>query len=479
MRKATSVAFVALCSLVFAGCSGGSGGGGGIVPTPTPSTTSNEWTWESGSSTTNATGVYGALGVGSLSNIPGSRDGSTVWTDSSGNFWLFGGETPSTQTNISEVLVNDLWEFSATSKMWTWVSGSNSVPAGVEGRSGVYGALGVSSASDVPGGRDGAVSWSDSNGNLWLFGGWGIDSSGVGGYLNDLWEYNPSAKAWTWIGGSSTVNAVGVYGTKGVASAGSFPGARSYDVGWTDRAGDFWLFGGGNATSEFNDLWEFNPTTKEWTWVSGSNTAGARGVYGSLGTASSGNVPGARGSGAAWVDSSGNFWLFGGAGLDSNGNSKLLNDLWEFNPGANTWTWESGSNVGGAAGTYGTLGSGATGNSPGARNSPVSWVDSKGNLWLFGGDGFDSTGTGGGIGTSLNDLWKFSLTGRTWTWVSGSNLENAAGVYGTLGVTAASNIPGSRYSAVGWTDSSGNLWLFGGQTGYSGNLNDLWKYQPQ
>jgi len=33
----------------------------------------------------------------------------------------------------------------------------------------------------------------------------------------------------------------------------------------------------------------------------------------------------------------------------------------------------------------------------------VSWSDASGNLWLFGGEGFDSTGTEG----TLNDLWEY------------------------------------------------------------------------
>jgi len=59
-----------------------------------------------------------------------------------------------------------------------------------------------------------------------------------------------------------------------------------------------------------------------------------------------------------------------------------------------------------------------------------------------------------------------------WTWVSGSNVGNAKGVYGTQGVPAATNVPGARDSAVTWTDGSGNFWLYGG----SGN--DLWKFSP-
>jgi hypothetical protein len=65
--------------------------------------------------------------------------------------------------------------------------------------------------------------------------------------------------------------------------------------------------------------------------------------------------------------------------------------------------------------------------------------------------------------------------------MGGSSTVNQSGVYGTLGTPAAANIPGSRYQASSWTDSSGHLWLFGGMV-YDANgnecfLNDLWEYQ--
>jgi hypothetical protein len=43
----------------------------------------------------------------------------------------------------------------------------------------------------------------------------------------------------------------------------------------------------------------------------------------------------------------------------------------------------------------------------------------------------------------------------------GSNA--VAGIYHVLGKPGAGNFPGSRWSEATWTDTSGNLWLFGGQ----------------
>ncbi len=137
------------------------------------------------------------------------------------------------------------------------------------------------------------------------------------------------------------------------------------------------------------------------TWVSGANVANQGGTYGTLGTAATTNVPGAREPAVSWTDSAGSFWLFGGQGFDSAGNQGELNDLWKYSAGE--WTWVNGANVISQSGVYGTLGTAAAGNVPGARCCAVSWTDSAGNLWLFGGWGYDSAGNKG----DLNDLWKY------------------------------------------------------------------------
>ncbi|MBN1799319.1 MAG: hypothetical protein JW822_12130 [Spirochaetales bacterium] len=70
----------------------------------------------------------------------------------------------------------------------------------------------------------------------------------------------------------------------------------------------------------------------------------------------------------------------------------------------------------------------------------------------------------------------------SWTWISGSDLRFQSGVYGTKGISAATNIPGSRERSISFKDSEGNFWLFGGQgydnNGYVGYFNDLWKCEP-
>jgi N-acetylneuraminic acid mutarotase len=356
------------------------------------------WTWVSGSKTSNQPGSYGTLGSADAGNVPGARSSSVSWIDSSGNLWLFGGYDYDSAGNVD--LLNDLWKFdSVVSKTWTWVSGSNTY-----NQVGSYGTLGSAGTGNVPGGRSSSVSWIDSSGNLWLFGGWGYDSAGNVGLLNDLWKFDSVvSKTWTWVSGSKTYGQVGSSVGVGVTAAGNVPGARSSSVSWIDSDGNLWLFGGWGYDSAgnvglLNDLWKFDGVSK-WTWISGSNTYNQAGSSVGVGVTAASNIPGARQYSVSWIDSSNNLWLFGGIGYDFAGNVNLLNDLWIFD-GTN-WTWLSGY---GQTGSYGTIGVAATGNTPGARSRSVSWIDSTGKLWLFGGYDYDSATNDGGY---LNDLWSY------------------------------------------------------------------------
>ncbi len=434
-----------------------------------------QWTWQGGLDTVNGDGVFGTQGAAAASNLPGARYDSSSWIDASGNLWLFGGY--GYDSTGSAGYLSDLWRYSPSTGQWTWVGGGN-----VNNDSGVYGALGTAAAGNVPGARHSAGSWIDSSGNLWLFGGYGYDSTGAIGNLNDLWQYSPSSGLWTWVSGGTADNASGVYGTQATAAVGNVPGARNSANSWIDSSGNLWLFGGVGDDStgvvgDLNDLWQFSPGTGLWTWVSGSNAHNAIGVYGTQGSAAAGNLPGARQAASSWIDASGNLWLFGGYGYHSTAGAGYLNDLWQFSPASGLWTWVNGGSTDNATGVYGTQGSATAGAVPGSRQAANAWADPSGNLWLFGGAGYDSTGALG----ALNDLWRYNPGTGLWTWVSGGSGANATGAYGTQGAVSPSTVPGARQAANSWVDSSGHLWLFGG-AGYAstdnGYLNDLWQFVP-
>ena len=433
----------------------------------------NEWSWMSGSSSTNQTGTYGTQGTAAVTNMPGARTNSVTWKDASGNLWLFGGYGYGASSILG--YLNDLWKYNTATGQWTWMSGGSTI-----NQFGSFGTQGVEASTNMPSTRYRGVSWTDASGNFWLFGGSGYSSTGSIGTLNDLWKYNTATGQWTWMSGSSSTNQTGTYGTKGIAASTNMPGGHFYSVSWTDASGNLWLFGGsGFAVSSnsgfLNDLWKYNTTTGQWTWMGGSSSTNQFGTYGTQGTAASTNKPSARDRSSQWTDASGNVWLFGGYGYAATTVTGSLNDLWKYNMATNEWTWMSGASTINPFASYGTQGIAAATNVPGAHLGSIPWTDASGNLWLFAGQGY--TASSGG---NLNDLWNYDISTGLWTWMGGSSSTNQTGTYGTQGTAASTNIPGGRNAGMSWTDASGDFRLFGGfgfgASGSAGRLNDMWKY---
>jgi len=438
-------------------------------------TYAQDFTWVRGSTSNSIAGTYGTQGVSAPGNDPGGRHGCAQWVDAAGNLWLFGGEGFSTNTTLC--WLNDLWKYNITTNQWTWIRGSNGPNA-----IGVYGTQGVAAPTNEPGAREFSASWTDQAGNFWMFGGDGFGNISTFGRLGDLWKYNPTTNQWTWMNGYTITNQFGIFGTMGTASSSNFPGCR-YGAGMcSDANGDFWLFGGrGFGASGFqgyiSDLWKYNVSSNQWTWMSGSITTNLNGVYGTLGTPSNTNAPGARYFPTCW-SSAGKIQLFGGFGFPISTSTLTIgyeNDVWQFDPAVGTWNWLNGANTPNVNGVYGTQQVSSPANVIGSRYAAASWAENTGNLWVFGGTGFATPAIAG----ELNDLFKYNLSTNQWTWMNGTQLTSANGVYGTQGVSSPTNSPGGRTYNTFWKGTQNKNWLLGGEgfgaTGtQESNMNDLW-----
>ncbi|MEI6817872.1 MAG: kelch repeat-containing protein [Bacteroidota bacterium] len=345
----------------------------------------NQWAWIKGPGITDQTGIYGTQGIPSPTNNPGARGwGTPTWVDTSGNLWLFGG-LGYNANNTYLGTMNDLWKYSISTNEWTWINGVDTF-----NNLGFYGIILVPSHSNHPPCRSETnASWTDNTNCLWLFGG------GYTGRYSDLWKYSISTNQWIWMKGPNTTNQLSIYGTKGGADSANNPSGRWSYAKWKDRNDNLWLFGGaGNAG--YNDMWQFNIITNNWTWMSGTNLNSDTVSIGTLCDPDTNNISSFRYENrACWTRDCDNFMTFGGLGQGG-----MYNDLWNYNVFSNEWTWMKGSIVRNPIGNYGSKTISDPNNIPVGRMGAVGWKDNEGNIWMFG-------GCNGSFNPIYNDLWKF------------------------------------------------------------------------
>ena len=357
------------------------------------------WTWVKGPGRPDGYANYGTSGVAAASNQPPMRTwGVATWVDLNGDLWMYGG------AGFND-LYGDLWRYNIASNKWTWINGDSDVLGGSPPAA-VFGTKGVPSHLNTPGGlQECSATWVDADNNLWLFGG-----GNYNGLSNAVWRYSIATNEWTWMAGADTLNAVSVYGNKGVERATNTPGARNAYGSWKDVNGDFWLFGGYmsytvadsryDSAIAYNDMWRFSPASNDWTWMSGTNVADDNGNYGELCSSSVNYIPAARFENRArWTDPCGNFWMYSGARGD--GFDTAWADLWQFNPTTLEWTLANNAPFGEEV--FGTQGVPSAANTPGCRAGAVAWADNSGDFYVFGGSPapFAEGGT--------NDMWKFTV----------------------------------------------------------------------
>jgi hypothetical protein len=146
---------------------------------------------------------------------------------------------------------------------------------------------------------DHSMVWDSDGQRVIMFGGY--SSSGSPRYKNDLWWYSPVTN--TWID---------------MTTSGISPAVRSnHSMVWDSAGQRVIMFGGYNGLYK-NDLWRYYPVTNTWEQKFTSITPTARSDHSMV-----------------WDSDGQRVIMFGGYGSDS---SMYKNDLWWYDPAANAWT---------------------------------------------------------------------------------------------------------------------------------------------
>lgn len=440
-------------------------------------TSSPMWTWM-GSDVT-ATAVYGTKGVFAPENNPGPRTAYITWLDANDNIYLFGGSN----SGGSAFYLADLWKYDVTLGQWAFIGGRQGQFTSTAGSkdTAIYGTLGVAHADNRPGARNNAGAFTDKQGNLWLFGGWGFDKVGALSVLNDVWKYDISSGLWTWMGGDNIVGQIGVYGTtRRVANPVSKPGARQQFTSFQDDNNGLWIYGGvgypgkssGSATTvRLNDLWRFDMTTGLWTWFSGDTTKDIKAaVYGQYQLPSVDVRQPRRSSAMGMIDADSSVWIF--AGIGQRGGTTAVNvntaDMWKYDVKNDVWGWMAGDSMAAGPGRYGQKGVYDAANYPGARRDETfsGWDKSRKYMIIYGGYGLGYTNATGGTGNVAgNVMWQFNTQNNQFAWIGGDTTGSPVEVLGTKGVASPTNNPGVRAFTRLMVGRYGNLWMYGGRKG--------------
>jgi hypothetical protein len=414
------------------------------------------WTWVSGDTTHQQEPVMGIPGIPDSLNRPIGTYESARWTGKDGMFWYF--ESGYISAMNGSGWGAELWRYDPELEQWAWVKGPDA-----PNFTGSYGVQGVEHPDNMPPARGfGAAAWTDTTGNLWLYGGYA--------YINDdqnyadLWRLNPTTENWTWVNGSQQYGLAPIYGIQGVPDPANHPGSRNEMIAtWTDLENNLWLFGGqafDNGAAIAGDLWRYSIAENMWTWMKGPSSFGNPGNYGVQGAEDPLNEPGSRWAATTWTDKAGDLWLFGGR--RTNNWYDNLNDLWRYRISTNNWTWMNG-----APGTVSDIG--AMGDlceediqfSPSGRfECSAHWTDNHGDLWLWGG----RTGALVQSESFLNDLWKYDVETNTWAIIGPEQPADAHGYFGQKGVPDPCNRPYGAMGNMGWyREETNSVYLFGGQ----------------
>jgi Galactose oxidase, central domain/Bacterial Ig domain len=414
----------------------------------------NKWTWMSGYLVSDAVwinprpqpsplSVRGTPWVLDSTAKPSVREHCAGGITNNNEIYVYGG------ASLEYEFSSDFWVYDISQQKWAFISDLD--------WKAVLDTIGKESITAHPGGRNRMASTVDKNGNIWFFG--GLYKNKINNQISamsDLWRYNPKTKKWTYFGDNG--------------GSSNKPNARYRARAWMDESNNFWMYAGAiddDNTFSYNDLWKYNTTTNEWTFISGNKNSYyckdcPNGVYpATAGTGGTQYFPRARSDYAYWKDNTGNIWIYGGY-VESHGADEY-GDLWKFNPTTYAWTLISGND---------TFNPPKTATNPGSRNAPYCWVGNDNKLYMSGGQRR--------YWNFLRDTWRVNPSNGSWEIVKVDSLVNEAPVSAGYRIENSTNFPGSSVNTFNHLTTGSHTYLFSGYGMGSNNLTGftgaMWRY---
>jgi hypothetical protein len=231
-----------------------------------------------------------------------------------------------------------------------------------------------------------------------------------------------------------------------------------------DSKKTLWIMFGQVATTDSTydamTVWNYNPKTDLYRWVSGPGNATTQlRNPGQLGVPSPINFPGGVRYTTGAIDHNDNIWFM---------TTLSCCELWMFNTTSYLFTRVFGPANGVNYGS--TPGQPGQDVSPGHVMGACFAADSSNNLWMIG--GFSGS-------YMLNRVWRFNTSSLLWTFIGGNTTAgvNVNTVWGRNAYFGARWVPGCDI------DESDRIWIFGGysiqQTVKNGFFNDVWSFDTK
>ena len=355
----------------------------------------------------------------------------------------------------------------------------------------------------TPGPRSRAAGWGDRNGNFWMFGGLGFDSSNMttAHITNDLWMFNLTSLKWDAFGesdgGPGTVQnkpaarrgavacgvhdiIIALYGGEGLDgrmlddtwiydigkkswlplySTGSsiqhHPPGRVSPVVWCLHD-SIVIYGGEYNEKLLDDMWQFSLTDLTWTKL--------------LNSSSSLMNPGGRIGATTWIIEN-KLWMFGGATTPKTNDFQLSSDLWEFSLDTRQWHVLSKGDMKADQVNYDQF----LKDVPEPRKFSQGWHSSKSSsLFIYGGEGHTKLSAFSEESQLYDNLWQYDIQQAKWDKIPFFSGE-------TITKHSTSGVP-SRSRGNSWVGQQGEFYTFGGLAYDSkGNviqMNDVWILVP-